>query len=140
MFLDHENHKARVVDSGDQPFSSSSVGFIGRAVAAVLQRPAQTANKYLNVAGLTTTQNEIVRVAEELTGSKFEVSRREGAELEKIAGEKLAKHDYSAFTELLEQHLYADGPGHALEAKDSAHELLGLQLEDLRESVQKILD
>lgn len=139
MFIDHKNHKARLVDSGNERFSASSVGFIAAAIVAVLQRPEETANTYLNVAGIMTTQNEVIRMAEELTGAKFDPEPRDSAEVDRIADEKMAQGDHRAFVGLLENFLYADGAGHALPDADSANELLGLKAEGLRESVQRIL-
>ncbi|KAM0425492.1 hypothetical protein ACHAPT_009281 [Fusarium lateritium] len=139
-FVDLKNYKGTNVDSGNEPYSTSTLGFIGQAVAAVLKKPDDTANKYLDVAGVVTTQNEVLRIAEKVTGAKFDISRVSSAELEKIGDEKLARHDYSAFGEFIQQFLFADGAGHALKPEKSANGLLGLKEENLEEIVKSISD
>ncbi|KAJ3548192.1 hypothetical protein NM208_g1122 [Fusarium decemcellulare] len=138
-FVDVKNRKFTLVDSGNEPYSTSPLAFIGDAVAAILKKPKETANQYLNVAGILTTQNELLKAVEEVTGNKFEVSHVTGAELEKIADEKIAKHDYSAFGQYIQQFLFADGAGHALTAENSSNELLGLENEDVKAAVRRAL-
>lgn len=75
-----------------------------------------------------------------MTGVKFEISHISGAELEKIGDEKLAKHDYSAFGEYIQQFLFADGAGHALKPEKSANALLGLKEENLEDLIKSIVD
>ncbi|KAF4463910.1 2`-hydroxyisoflavone reductase [Fusarium albosuccineum] len=138
-FVDVKNRKFTLVDSGNEPYSTSPLSFIGDAVAAILKKPKETANQYLNVAGVVTTQNELLKAVEEVTGNKFEVSHVTGAELEKIADEKIAKHDYSAFGQYIQQFLFADGAGHALTAENSSNELLGLEKEDVKAAIRRAL-
>ncbi|KAH6887114.1 hypothetical protein B0T10DRAFT_575674 [Thelonectria olida] len=138
-FVDPKNHKFTTVDSGNEPFSASTLGFIGKAVVAILQKPNETANKYLAVAGITASQNDILAAIEKVTGAKFDVSRVTGAELEKIGDEKIAKGDFSAFLPYLEQFLFADGAKHALTPETSDNELLGLKPEPLEETIRKAL-
>ncbi|KAH7136937.1 hypothetical protein B0J13DRAFT_625552 [Dactylonectria estremocensis] len=131
--------KYYVVNSGDEPFSTSTMSFVGQAIASVLKKPAEMANKYLNVAGMITTQNEIIRAVGEVTGSKFEISYLKSADLEKIADKKMAKNDHSGFMEYLQQFVFANGMGYAPAPKDSANGLLKLEYEDLPEAVKKCL-
>ncbi|KAL6400029.1 hypothetical protein AUP68_16982 [Ilyonectria robusta] len=138
-FIQPELRKFYIVDSGDEPFSTSTLNFVGKAIAAVLKMPAETANKYLNVAGMITTQSEVLRAVEEVTGSKYEISYLKSTDLEKIADEKIARNDHTGFMEYLQQFLFADGIGHALAPEDSANVLLGLEHEDLMEAVKKSL-
>ncbi|KAJ4007569.1 hypothetical protein NW752_010234 [Fusarium irregulare] len=138
-FIDIKNRKFRLADSGNEPYSTSSLPYIGKAVAAILQKPEETANKYLNIAGVTTTQNEVLKIVEKLTGDKFEVTHVSSAESEKIGDEKLAKGDYSAFGNYLEQFLFADGSGNGLKGDENAIGLLGLEEENLEEVVKGVL-
>lgn len=63
-----------------------------------------------------------------------------GAELEKIGDEKLARHDYSAFGEYIQQFLFADGADHQLKPEKSADQLLGLKEEGLEALIKSIAD
>lgn len=61
------------------------------------------------------------------------------AEQEKIGLEKLNKGDFSAFSNLLRKHAYADGANHAVQGGNSANELLGLQEDDLAATLKEWL-
>lgn len=108
-------------------------------MASVLKNPRETANKYLTIASFQPTRNQVLKIVEEETGSKWTVDRLSSADLQKIGEDKLAKGDYSAFMELLLVHLYRDGEGHALKKDENANELLGLHEEDVRETLRKWL-
>jgi len=138
-FIDIKNRKFRLIDSGNEPYSTSSLPFIGKAVAAILQKPEETANKYLNIAGVTTTQHEVLQIVEKLTGDTFEVTHISSAVSERIGDEKLTKGDYSAFGNYLEQFLFADGAGNGLKGDENAIGLLGLEEENLEEVVKDVL-
>ncbi|KAJ0298878.1 hypothetical protein Brms1b_013284 [Colletotrichum noveboracense] len=136
--LDVKNKAVTIFDSGNEPFSASSLAFIGQSVAGVLKNPQATANKYITVASFTTTQRELLKVVEEETGSTFTVSNVKTSDLEKTADEKLAKGDHSAFIQLLQQYVFGDGQGHAVK-ENAAVTLLGLQELDLRTETRKAL-
>ncbi|KAF9767221.1 hypothetical protein IL306_000232 [Fusarium sp. DS 682] len=138
-FINVKDRKIRIVDSGNEPYSTTSLAFVGEAVAAILKKPEETKNKYLNIAGVTTTENEVLKIVEQVTGDKFEVTHVTGAELEKTGDEKIAKGDFSAFGDYLEQFLFADGAGHALKGDENAIGLLGLQEENLEEVIKSVV-
>jgi len=135
--LDFKTQTATIYDSGNERFTSSTVSFIGRAVASILQHPAETRNKYLSIASFTLTQNELLRVAEEATKGTWTVSHKSSAEAQKTGEEKLARGDYSAFRDLLQAYLYGDGGGNA--PAELANGLLGLEAEDPRTAVSRWL-
>jgi hypothetical protein len=131
-----DSKTASVVDSGNERFYASTLAQVGRAVVHILQHPAETANRYLAIASFNLSQNELIKVVEELTGQEYPVtSRANSAELQKVGEEKLAKGDYSAFLELLTVHLHADGAGNALAEEKSANALIELPYEDLKTEV-----
>ncbi|KDN71227.1 putative NmrA-like family protein [Colletotrichum sublineola] len=136
--FDVKNKTVNIFDSGNVPFSPSTFGLVGKTVAGVLKNLESTANKYIKVGSFTTTQRELLKVIEEKTGSTFTVNNVKSSELEKTADEKLAKGDYSAFVELLQQHICGNGKGDV--AKDNAAvNLLGLQEEDISDATEKAL-
>ncbi|KAF4452596.1 hypothetical protein F53441_4616 [Fusarium austroafricanum] len=138
-FIDIKNRKFRLVDSGNEPYSTSSLAFVGDAVSSILKKPEEMANKYLNIAGVTTTQNEVLKIVERVTGDKFEVTHVTGAELERLGDDKIAKGDFSAFGNYLEQFLFADGAGHSLKGDENAIRLLGLETENLEEVIKGVV-
>lgn len=138
--FDAKAKKATIVDSGDEPFQTANKGLIARAVASVLKKPRETANKYLSIASFQPSLNQVLRIVEEETGGKWTVERQDTADLQRIGEEKLAKGDFSAFGQLLRVYLYRDGEGHALKEGEKANELLGLpNEEDLKGTLQKWL-
>jgi len=130
---------ATVFDSGNEPFTGTNLPFIGRAVAAILTHPSETANKYLDIASFVTTQNELLSLLEEQSGEKWTVEKRDTGATQKLADEKLARGDYSSFGDYLKVYLFRDGEGQSPKEGELANGVLGLGLEDLKETVKKAL-
>lgn len=92
------------------------------------------------ISSFTTTQNEILRVAEEMTGVKFETKHITAAEAEKSADDNLsAGKAYDAFWDYVRQYQFADGAGHALKEDESSNSLLDLKQGDLVDSMKNIM-
>lgn len=138
--IDLTAKKATIVDSGDERFSTTNLALIGQAVAGILKKPEETANKYLMISSFTTTQNEILKAAEDLTGVKFETKHITAADAEDSADNNLSTGKaYEAFWDYVRQYQFADGAGHALKEEESANALLGLKHGELVESMKDIL-
>ncbi|KAK8032210.1 NAD(P)-binding protein [Apiospora arundinis] len=143
--IDIPSRKATIVDSGSEPFSTSNRQQVAWAVVSVLQRPEETANRYLMVQSFVTTQNQLLKVVcEELEAAgkdkEFQVERITAAKTEQIADEALAGGKaFDAFWAYVRQYQFTDGAGRALKGGETANQLLGLQEEDLRESVRAVL-
>lgn len=105
----------------------------------MLKHPEETANKYLQVASFVTTQNEVLSLLKEETGTKWTVEKKNTADSQKLANEKLAKGDYSAFGDYLKAILLGDGKGTSPKESELANKELGLPKEDLRETVKAVL-
>ena len=131
---------ATVIDSGDEKWYASTLAQIGRVVAGILKHPDETANKYISTASFNLSQNELIAVVEELTGSKLAVTKIKSADLQQAGETKLAAGDYSAFVDLLRAHNSADGAGNGLPEEESANGLLGVPYEDVREAVKNWLE
>ncbi|KAK4197380.1 hypothetical protein QBC40DRAFT_207219 [Triangularia verruculosa] len=129
-----------VVDSGNEKFQVSTLAQVGRAVVKILQHPEETKNRYLVTSSFQVSQNEIIEAVEELTGEKYPVANREKADdLQKAGEEKLAVGDYRAFIDFLRAYNNKDGAGNAVSEEESANGLIGLEYEDLKESVKEWL-
>lgn len=136
--LDVKAKKFSIVDSGNNRFQTTTRSTIAKAVASVLKHPKETANRYLSIASFTPTQNELLKIVEEETGSKWDVTQENSGELTKAGEEKLSKGDFSAFLPLLRVLLYGDGESQAPKGDEKANKLLGLpESEDLKEAVRK---
>ncbi|KAJ0107955.1 hypothetical protein N8I77_009934 [Diaporthe amygdali] len=134
--FDAKAKKATIYDSGNEPFQTSSLGLIAKAVASILKHPHETANKYLSIASFQPSLNEILQIVEDETGTKWTVERVSTQDLQKVGEEKLSKGDFSAFRELLRVHIHRDGDGHSVPEGELANGLLELPKEDLRNSVR----
>jgi hypothetical protein len=104
-----------------------------------LKHPDETANKYISTASFNLSQNELIAVVEELTGSKLAVTKIKSADLQQTGETKLAAGDYSAFVDLLRAHNSADGAGNGLPEEKSANGLVGVPYEDVKEGVKSWL-
>ena len=129
---------ALIVDSGNEPFTGTNLPTIGLAVVSVLQHLPETANKFLNISSFTTTQNEILSIFEQETGSKWTVTKLKSEDIQKEGDEKLAKGDFSSFVNFLRVLILADGKGQA-RTTPQANDLLGLPKEDLKETIKAAL-
>lgn len=61
-------HSTCLWDGGERPFSTTSLATVGRAVAAVLQHPAETANRMVYVQDTALTQRQISKLAQKALG------------------------------------------------------------------------
>jgi len=80
-----------------------------------------------------------LKIAEEVTGTKWTVNRLSTDGITEAADEKLAKGDYSAFSDYLKVFEFRDGQGKSPKEDDLANGELGLEREDLRESLRRAL-
>jgi hypothetical protein len=132
--------KATIYDSGNEPFAGTNLATIGLAVAAILKKPEQTANKYLDIASFITTQNEILKLLEEENGEKWTVEKADATAIGKSADESLAKGEYGpAFGGFLKVLLFADGKGTSAKKEELANGLLDLPKEDLKATIKAAL-
>ncbi|KAK3485375.1 uncharacterized protein B0T23DRAFT_46476 [Neurospora hispaniola] len=135
-----ENGTATIVDSGNELWPASLRSHVGRTVSEILRHPDLTKNQYLATASFNVSQNQLVKLVEELTGKKLEVTHVSSKDLFQQGEEKLKKGDYSAFVEFLQVHFLADGAGNKLAEQESANEKLRLQTEDVKAALRGWLE
>jgi len=132
---------ALIYDSGDAKFSMTNLATIGAAIAAILHKPEQTANKYIPISSFSTSQNEILAALEKSTGKKWTIERTTAAQSILTGQEKLSRGDFSGALDIIKG-IVTGGPvtGADLGAsKELANELLGLPQETVAESVEKVV-
>lgn len=135
LCFDVEARKAYIQDGGDIKFSASNLPFITSAVVKVLEKPEETANQLLYIRSFRVTQNEVLAVLEKVTGEKFEIVHQKSEERLKELRPKMLEGDFHATEETVGIWglVASDWEGRV------ANELLGLQEEDLEETVRKVL-
>ncbi|KAI0400090.1 hypothetical protein F4802DRAFT_508999 [Xylaria palmicola] len=129
--LDKTTKTATIFDSGDEPYQSTSLSQLGKAVVSVLAHPIETANRYMTIASFNPTQNQVLAAVEKITGEKWAVNRVPTSGQQQIGCEKLGRGDYGAFRPLLMKRVYEDGAGLAVLGPDNAGDLLGLEGDDI---------
>ncbi|KAF2441674.1 isoflavone reductase family protein [Karstenula rhodostoma CBS 690.94] len=135
LCFDVAQRKAYLQDGGDIKFSASNLPFIAKAVVKVLERPEETANKLLYIQSFHVSQNEVLAVLEKVTGDKFEIVHQKSEERLAELRPKMLEGDFHATEETVGIWglVASDWEGRV------ANELLGLQEEDLEETVRKVL-
>ncbi|KAI9678898.1 MAG: hypothetical protein M1829_001883 [Trizodia sp. TS-e1964] len=99
---DLKAHTALIYEKGDVKFATTNLADIGLAVVGVLLHPTETANRFVYIASVEATQNEILAALEKATGPpKWTVTKTTIAEGQKIGGEKLAKGDFSGLMPII---------------------------------------
>ncbi|KXH53677.1 isoflavone reductase [Colletotrichum simmondsii] len=134
-----ENKRITIFDSGNQKVSTTSLAFLAEGIVAVLQHPAETANKYINIVEFEVTQNQLHKLFEEETGSKFTVEHKTADEAEKEGKEKLKAGGRFPFEEFLQKYWFGDVPGHTIKEEDKSNKILELPQSDLREVVRRYI-
>ncbi|PSN68542.1 NAD(P)-binding protein [Corynespora cassiicola Philippines] len=136
--FDVQNRKAYLVDGGDIKFSASTLPFIGRAVAAVLQKPEETKNRLFYVHSNYVTQLELLDALERATGDKFERIAQSSEEELKVVRPKMLEGDFDAMEEVVA--IWGVVASDWKNKPDFANGLLGLQEEDLDTVVKAALE
>jgi len=132
---------ALIYDDGNQPFSTTTVSTVAKAVTAIFSKPAETANKPIYVASFTPTQNQILAVLEETTGEKWTVTKTTTAESLKVGQEKVQKGDLQGLSNLVLVAIYGPQYGSDFERNATlSNELLGLPKEDFKAVTKAIVE
>ncbi|KAJ5115918.1 hypothetical protein N7456_000266 [Penicillium angulare] len=139
---DLQKHTAIIWDGGDKRFSTINEKALGQSVVSVLQRPDVTKNKYLHVASLETSQNEILSALEKETGAKWSVSHVQTDEVVSAAQKQLAAGDFTGAFTLVRAMMVGNIPGlraNYVQETDLANDLLGLKFETIEETVRRVV-
>lgn len=68
------DHSAMIWDDGNTRFSATNTAAAGQALISVLQHPAETANQYIHVESLVTTQNEVLSELKAASSTEWKVT------------------------------------------------------------------
>ncbi|KKY20109.1 putative oxidoreductase [Phaeomoniella chlamydospora] len=82
LLADVKKRSISLVDGGDKPFSSTPIPEVAKAIVGVFRNPEATKNKDIYVQSYVLTQNQILRLCEKVTGSKWSVENEDSKELE----------------------------------------------------------
>lgn len=136
--FDVKGRKAYILDGGNIKFSGSNLEFIGNAVVKILEKPQETENKLLYVHSHYVTQLEVLAALEKVTGDKFErIDESSEEELSKVRP-KMLEGDFDAREEVVA--IWGVVASDWSKKEAFANELLGLQQDDLHETIEKVVN
>ncbi|KAH7142821.1 hypothetical protein B0J13DRAFT_596131 [Dactylonectria estremocensis] len=130
--FDKKTRTVEIADSGNEKFQTTNLNLIAKVVAGVLKSPDQTADRYVTIASFNISQREILALAEEISGEKWNLKPYKVDEAQRTAEQALSTGDLeSAFYPLLHGRLLRDGADLALKpGQNFAKDVLGLKEED----------
>lgn len=138
--FDLKSKTATISDSGTTPTNFTLLATTGLATVAILDKPAETANRYVFINSFRTTQNEILSALQTVTHQKWNVKHTTCEEESKIGNEKLEKGDWSGIGQVIMGASYSGGKYDFAEGRELDNELLGLPMnEDLETTVERIV-
>ncbi|OJJ54815.1 hypothetical protein ASPSYDRAFT_61319 [Aspergillus sydowii CBS 593.65] len=139
---DIASRTATIWDTGDKRFTATNEKQLGDAVVAVLKRPQATANQYLYISSVETTQKEILAALKTATGASWSVQKTTTASEVSEANKKLQAGDFSGAFALVRATTYGEiaglGSNYATD-RVLANSLLGLKEEGVGETIQSVV-
>jgi hypothetical protein len=129
-------------DDGNTPFAVTTLSTIAKAVAAILSKPAETANKELYIASFIPTQNEVIAAIEKATGKQYKITKTTTGEALQQGYEKMGKGQIrEGFTDALRASTFGKDYGNNFGGAGAlSNDLLGLPKEDLYTVTKKVAD
>ncbi|KAL4999810.1 hypothetical protein BDV10DRAFT_183958 [Aspergillus recurvatus] len=133
---------ATIWDDGSKRFTFTNQRQLGRALVSVLRHPEATANQYLYISSVETSQNEILAALEKATRSSWTAQHTTtGAEVSDATA-KLQKGDFSGALTLVRATAYGDIPrlgSNYASDQSLANGLLGLEEDEVEETIQRVV-
>ncbi|OJJ67900.1 hypothetical protein ASPBRDRAFT_47400 [Aspergillus brasiliensis CBS 101740] len=140
--FDIKTKSAVIWDGGSASFTLTNEKQLGQAVLAVILRPEETKNRFLYIASVETTQNEVLKTLEDVTGSRWTVTETTTEEQVAEGFKKLSAGDFSGAFALVRATAFGSTPGlkkNYVKDQDLANEVLGLEMESVRETVERVV-
>jgi len=142
MGFDVTRQSATIYDDGAEQFTGTTLEGIGQSVVGVLQNPKETANRFVKVLSIKTSQNEILAAFQRATGSEWETERSTTESLLESGRKKLQEGSGGWVLDLVVAQLFDKGQARCVVApsrEESDSELLGVVWETADDIVAKVL-
>lgn len=132
MGFDIPEKKATLLDSGNGLFTGTTVVHIARAVVSTLRHPDETANRFVQVRSIETTQMRLLKAFETVTGEKWEVGFVDSQAVYERGKGKLARGEPGVVLDLVPYQLFAEkrgamGSSVLVSSEESDGGLLGIE-------------
>ncbi|KAI3058476.1 hypothetical protein CBS147352_1129 [Aspergillus niger] len=139
--FDIKTKSAVIWDGGATSFTLTNEKQLGKAVVSVVLRPEETKNRFLYIASVETTQNEVLKTLEDVTGSQWTVTETTTEEQVAEGREKLGAGDFSGAFALVRATAFGNITGlktNYVKYQKLANGLLGLVMESIRETIERV--
>lgn len=141
MGFDITNSSAVIYDKGEENFTGTTLEGIGQSVVGALQHPEETANRFVKVLSIKTSQNDLLRAFEKVTGGKpWKVKQSTTSTLLDRGRKSRSEGNKGWVLDLVVAQLYDEGEARCVVAptrEESDDELLGVVWEDVEQIVSK---
>ncbi|KAL4938442.1 hypothetical protein BDV06DRAFT_231853 [Aspergillus oleicola] len=140
--FDIASRTATIWDDGNKKFTLTNEKQLGDAMVSLLKRPEATANKYLYISSVETSQNEILAALEKATSSKWTLQHTTTEQQVTEGSKKLQAGEFEGAFQLVRAIPFGITPGlDSNYAKDRplANDLLGLKEESVQETIQRVV-
>ena len=125
-----------VVDSGDVTFSTSNLLWIGKALVAALEKAEETKNQYVYVSEFQLSQNELLKLAEKVSGEKFTVKKTTFKEHTALGNKLLSEGNHAGVGPLIQSITFGDEGLGDISKNGLWNEKLGLKADSLEDSIK----
>jgi hypothetical protein len=125
-----------IFDGGNIKFSTTNLHTIGVALIKALENPEESKNQYVYLSGFDTTQNEILGLAEKITGTKWTVKHVKSKEHLANGRAKVEKGDYMGILDLLQVATFGEEQIGLFDSAKLWNEKLGLPKDNLEKSIR----
>ncbi|RAH86325.1 NAD(P)-binding protein [Aspergillus japonicus CBS 114.51] len=142
MGFDIAHEAAIIYDSGTEKFTGTTLAGIGQAVVGVLLHPEETANRFVKVLSIVTSQNELLEAFQRASGRQWTVQRDSAQRLMESGHRKFEGGNGMWRLELVVAQMFDEGQARCVVApswSDSDSPLLGVAEESADEVVAKVL-
>jgi len=142
MGFEAATNTAVLYDDGTETFTGTTLEGIGQAVVGVLQRPEETANRFVRVLSIDTCQSELLAAFEAVTGRPWTVQRSTIAALLEDARARLREGKGGWILPLAVSQLFDPGEarGRVADSREASEsDLVGVRSESAEEIARKVL-
>ncbi|KAI4269330.1 MAG: hypothetical protein L6R38_007503 [Xanthoria sp. 2 TBL-2021] len=138
--FDLKTNTATIFDDGEAILNATNLSDVGQSIVTILSKPEETANKFVFIQNIKTTQNQILAALEKSTGKKWTVKNRSAAEARQTGGQKLGKGDMSGIPDLIVGGIYSGEPAaDYATTRGLSNDLLGLKEYPLQQLIDQAI-
>lgn len=129
LIADPKHRTALIVDGGGNAFSSTPIPEVAKAIVGVFNNLEGTKNQVIYIESLRVSQNQIIKIGQKLTGTKWTLEHATSKDLEAAAWEELRQKEPNPekfVFPFLRSTVLGGGPG-AIFGDKVRNELVGLE-------------